>query len=233
MNRGTVAALCVAAVASLGAAITAIASTATGPAPVAAAAHQAPGPVVATDAEWLRSLPRPDNNAAQDAVIFVHTETIANGKTWRVYSYANAGGDLCVAVEMPGEGTGRGCQPKRAWFEGGTLYTQVIRGQSQGGNAATWSVMAVQGMVAGTAPAVELQMTDCSTKLVPTDSVGFFLTVLTEQDIDSGAWPYAVVATAADGQPVSERELLNVEAPDSAAAIAAGAKTPEVRPACA
>lgn len=118
------------------------------------------------------------------------------------------------------------------WFAHGPLYVEAGARQDAG-HAESWSQFVLSGMVdVNRVQSVELVFTDCSTATVGVDSEGYFLDVVGSDAIQSGVWPYVLVAHAANGRIV-QRVPVEAEAPDTDAARAAGITAPTPSPACA
>ena len=79
---------------------------------------------------------------------------------------------------------------------------------------------------------LRLVNTDCSTSTVAVDAQGFFLDVIEAGSTQGGAWPYKLVARAPNGKAIQTAPV-ELQAPDTDAAQAAGTTAPTPSSACA
>ena len=187
--------------------------------------------VSAAEAATIRE-PRPGKQTAPDAVITAHARTVVAGEAWKIVSYRSKSGALCAGVTWPGEGQEMGCATEDEWFARGPVSVSVGARQAQGPSS-SWHNIVLSGLVdLSRVRKVELVSTDCSRRAIPVDPGGFFLDVTSSGSIARGAWPYRLLGEDASGQVV-QRVDVELEAPDTAEARAAGVRAPAAGAACA
>jgi hypothetical protein len=187
--------------------------------------------VSAAEAATIRE-PRPGMPTKPDAVITAHARTVVAGEVWKIVSYRAKSGALCAGVTWPGEGQEMGCLTEDAWFARGPVSVSVGARQADG-HLLSWHNIVLSGLVdLGRVQKLELVSTDCSKHEIPVDPGGFFLDVTSPGSIARGAWPYRLLGEDANGRVV-QRVDVELEAPDTAEARAAGVHAPAAGAACA
>jgi hypothetical protein len=125
-----------------------------------------------------------------------------------------------------------GCATEDEWFARGPVSVSVGARQGQGPSS-SWHNIVLSGLVdLSRVRRVELVSTDCSKREIRRDAGGFFLDVTTPDAIARGAWPYRLIGRDASGRVV-QRIDVEMEAPDTAEARAAGVHAPAARADCA
>ena len=169
---------------------------------------------------------------APDAAITAHARTTVAGEVWKIVSYRSKSGALCAGVTWPGEGQEMGCATEDELFARGPVSAGVGARQADG-RPTNWQNIVVSGFSdLSRVRKIELVSTDCSRREIRLEAGGFFLDVTSPGSIARGAWPYRVLGEDANGRVV-QRVDVEMEAPDTAEARAAGVHAPAARADCA
>ena len=169
---------------------------------------------------------------AADAAITAHARTTVAGEVWKIVSYRAKSGALCAGVTWPGEGQEMGCATEDGWFARGPVSVSVAARQAHG-RPLSWQNIVLSGLVdLGRVQKLELVSTDCSRRAIQLDADGFFLDVTSRGSIARGAWPYRLLGEDGSGRVVQTIDV-ELEAPDTAEARAAGVHPPVAGAACA
>jgi hypothetical protein len=136
----------------------------------------------------------------------IHARSLADGKEWRVKTYENSAGQLCLFQGASGEGEGGTCLDRRSIFSAGPV--RVYYGSSQNpGNTATWDRAWVWGVASPRIAKLELVLTNCAVVPLHADASGIFQHVLPARLLHSGALPAKLVARDADGATLSSENV--------------------------
>ena len=169
---------------------------------------------------------------AADVAITTHARTVVAGEVWRIVSYRAKSGALCAGVTWPGEGQEMGCATEDEWFARGPVSVSVAARQAHG-HPVNWQNIVLSGLVdLGRVQKLELVSADCSRRAIQLDADGFFLDVTSRGSIARGAWPYRLLGEDGSGRVVQTIDV-ELEAPDTAEARAAGVHPPVAGAACA
>lgn len=193
------------------------------------AAPQVSAGEAATVRDPRRGMP---TEAAAGTPITAHARTIVAGEVWKIVSYRAESGALCAGVTWPGEGQEMGCATEEELFAHGPVSVSVGARQAHG-HAVNWENVVLSGLVdLGRVQKLELVSTDCSRRAVPVDAGGFFLDVTSPGAIVRDVWPYRLLGENRSGGVVQQIDV-EADAPDTAAARAAGVHPPVAGAACA
>lgn len=135
-----------------------------------------------------------------------HARAVADGKEWRVKTYENSAGQLCLFQGASGEGEGGTCLDRRSIFSAGPV--RVYYGSSQNpGNTATWDRAWVWGLVSERVAKLELVLTNCAVVPLHPDAAGIFQHVLPARLLHAGVLPGRLVARDAEGATLSSENV--------------------------
>jgi hypothetical protein len=135
-----------------------------------------------------------------------HARAVVDGKEWRVKTYENSAGQLCLFQGASGEGEGGTCLDRRSIFSAGPV--RLYYGSSQNpGNTTTWDRAWVWGVASPRVAKLELVLTNCAVIPLHTDAAGIFQHVLPARLLHTGALPAKLVARGADGAPLSSENV--------------------------
>lgn len=169
---------------------------------------------------------------AAGAAIGAYARTTVAGELWKIVAYRSKSGALCAGVTWPGEGQEMGCATEKEWFARGPVAVSVGARQAHG-HPVNWQNIVLSGLVdLNRVQKLELVSTDCSKRVIRLDAGGFFLDVTSPDSIARGIWPYRLLAEDGSGSVV-QSVAVEADAPDTAAARAAGVQPPAAGAACA
>jgi hypothetical protein len=135
-----------------------------------------------------------------------HARALVDGKEWRVKTYENEAGQLCLFQGVSGEGEGGTCLDRRSIFSDGPV--RVYYGSSQNpGNTTTWDRASVWGLASQRVAKLELVLTNCAVVPFHPDAAGIFQHVLPAKLLHAGVLPANLVAKGADGATLSSESV--------------------------
>jgi hypothetical protein len=135
-----------------------------------------------------------------------HARAVVDGKEWRVKTYENSAGQLCLFQGASGEGEGGTCLDRRSIFSAGPV--RVYYGSSQNpGNTTTWDRAWVWGLVSERVAKLELVLTNCAVVPLHPDAAGVFQHVLPARLLHAGVLPGRLVARDAEGATLSSENV--------------------------
>ena len=135
-----------------------------------------------------------------------HARAVVDGKEWRVKTYENSAGQLCLFQGASGEGEGGTCLDRRSIFSAGPV--RVYYGSSQNpGNTTTWDRAWIWGVASPRVAKLEVVLTNCAVIPLHADASGIFQHVLPARLLHTGVLPAKLVARDADGAPLSSESI--------------------------
>jgi hypothetical protein len=135
-----------------------------------------------------------------------HARAVVDGKEWRVKTYENSAGQLCLFQGASGDGEGGTCLDRRSIFSAGPV--RVYYGSSQNpGNTATWDRAWVWGVVSERVTKLELVLTNCAVVPLHPDAAGVFQHVFPARLLHAGVLPGRLVARGAEGATLSSENV--------------------------
>lgn len=144
---------------------------------------------------------------APDSSPVAHGRTLLANRVWSITTYRNRRGDLCGGVALPAEGQGSSCYDRKTLFRDGPVWAAWGGRQPEGGDLTRWDVVWIEGFAAPSVRNLELIATDCSRTPIAVDRDGVFLHLIPGQRLDSGEWPYELVAYGTDGKALGRRRI--------------------------
>lgn len=137
-----------------------------------------------------------------------HAAPHVDGQTWRLHSYPNVRGEICLSHDVPGELIGTGCIAADRLFGRGPVYALPGARQLPAGYAKTeWDNQWVYGIAHPAVRSLTLVNMDCSTQELPLDENGVFNYVAGRDEIDKGRLQWKLIARGAGGHVLGEREV--------------------------
>jgi hypothetical protein len=136
----------------------------------------------------------------------LHARTVVDGKEWRIKTYENAAGELCLFQGASGEGEGGTCLDRNSIFRAGPV--RVYYGSSQNpGNTTTWDRAWVFGLASPRVAKLELVLTNCAAVPLQADAAGVFQHVFPATLLHAGVLPTKLVARDATGTILSSESV--------------------------
>lgn len=135
-----------------------------------------------------------------------HAITVVDGKEWRIKTYENAAGQLCLFQGASGEGEGGTCLDRNSIFSAGPV--RAYYGSSQNpGNTTRWDRAWVFGLASPRVAKLELVLTNCATIPLHVDAAGIFQHVLPASLLHTGVLPAKLVARDATGATLNAQSV--------------------------
>jgi hypothetical protein len=135
-----------------------------------------------------------------------HARAMVGGKEWRVRTYENAAGQLCLFQGASGEGDGGTCLDRSSIFSAGPV--RAYYGSSQNpGNTTTWDRAWVWGLASERVAKLELVLTNCAVVPLHADAAGIFQHVLPAELLHAGVLPAKLVARDGNGATLSSESI--------------------------
>jgi hypothetical protein len=132
---------------------------------------------------------------AQEAI---HARAVADGTEWRVRTYRNREGQLCLFQGAAGEGEGGTCLNTDTLFARAPVV--LYYGSSQNpGNLTSWDRAWVWGIAADRVAKLDLGLTNCALVPLHADSDGIFQHAFPAAQLHSGVLPAKVIGRDRSG----------------------------------
>lgn len=137
-----------------------------------------------------------------------HQAPHVDGKAWRLRSYDNVRGELCLSHDVPGEAVGTGCVASEKLFADGPLFVRHgARQISAPYKKLEWDNIWVYGVTHPSVQMLTLVSMDCSARELPLDPDGVFNHVVGSDKIKKGERPYKLIAHGSNGELLAERAV--------------------------
>lgn len=180
-----------------------------------------------TGDEQRRSLGLGGDMAAASPRV-THGAIDLEGQRWAVVSYRNAAGDLCIGETVPGGGQATGCMPEAELFRSSPIDLHVGARQVERSEDLTrWDNVWVWGVVAQNIDSIRILLSDCSSRSVPVDDDGVFVSVYGSSTLHGNVWPMRVIGYDASGSEIAVRDV-PLSPPPTDEARRAGTKPPRL-----
>jgi hypothetical protein len=155
--------------------------------------------VNASSGNWT---PKPlDLQPAEDPQAAIHARVVVDGMEWRVRTYRNREGQLCLFQGAPGAGEGGTCLDRDTLFDRGPVVLYYGSGQ-EAGNLASWDRAWVWGIASDHVSRLDLTLSDCVVVPLHTDAAGIFQYAFQAAQLHRGVLPAKVVAHDAAGNVI-------------------------------
>jgi hypothetical protein len=163
------------------------------------AAAVAFGATSAFSGSWT---PRPlDLEPAPTSQAATHARVVVDGKEWRVRTYRNREGQLCLFQGATGEGEGGTCLDADSLFARGPVVLYYGSGQDAG-DLASWDRAWVWGIASDRVARLDLTLSTCAVLVLHTDADGIFQHAFSAAQLHAGVLPAKVVARDAAGNVI-------------------------------
>lgn len=161
----------------------------------------------ATSALSGNQTPQPfDLEPASDPQAAVHARVVVDGKEWRVRTYRNREGQLCLFQGAAGAGEGGTCLDTDSLFARGPLVLYYGSGQDEG-NLASWDRAWVWGIASPRVAKLGLTLTDCTVLPLRPDDAGIFQHASSAAELHQGLLPARVTARDAADKVVFDEPV--------------------------
>ena len=137
--------------------------------------------------------PAPDSHAA------VHARVVVDGKEWRVRTYRNRDGQLCLFQGAKGQGEGGTCLDSDSLFARGPVVLYYGSGQDAG-DLTHWARAWVWGIASDRVAKLDLTLTTCAVLPLRPDADGIFQHAFPAAQLRAGVLPAKVVGRDAAGR---------------------------------